>query len=184
MSEGYKIVNQQGIHFLTFTIVQWADIFTRQIYRDIVIESFNFCIEKKGLLVHAWVIMSNHVHCILSAPGGNLSGIIRDMKSFTSKKITREIRQVAESRRDWLLMISRYAAGGHARNDEFQVWTHDNHPEELYSMKFIRQKLDYIHLNPVKAGLVHEPHHWIYSSAADYFYSRQMGPVKISLLDL
>lgn len=121
MSEGYKIVNQQGIHFLTFTIVQWADIFTRQIYRDIVTASFNFCIEKKGLLVHAWIIMSNHVHCILSAPNGNLSGIIRDMKSFTSKKIIHEVQQGAESRRDWLLMISRYAAGGHARNDEFQV---------------------------------------------------------------
>lgn len=58
------------------------------------------------------------------------------------------------------------------------------HPEELYSMKFIRQKMDYIHFNPVKAGWVHEPYHWIYSSAADYFYGKQTGAVKMSLLDV
>lgn len=184
MNDGYKIKNQSGCHFLTFTVVQWADIFSRDIYRDIVTNSFNFCIENKGLSVHAWVIMTNHVHCILSAKKGHLSDIIRDMKSFTSKKITQQIRRGPESRKDWLLMVSRYAASGHNRIEEFQVWTHDNHPEELFSREFFLQKLNYIHMNPLRARWVLEPNQWIYSSAADYFHNKQVGEVKVSMLDL
>jgi hypothetical protein len=91
--------------------------------------------------------MSNHIHCILAAENGNLSGIIRDLKSFTGKAIIDHILKGPESRRVWLLMISRYEASGHARNKEFHIWTHDNHPEELFSHTFIRQKIDYLHMN-------------------------------------
>ena len=66
MSTGYKITDQSAVYFCTFTIVQWADIFTRQVYRDIVVDAFNFCVEQKGLEVHAYVFMSNHIHCMLS----------------------------------------------------------------------------------------------------------------------
>ena len=100
MSTGHKITDQEAVYYLTFTVVQWADIFTRQIYRDIVAESFNYCIDHKGLRVHAYVFMSNHIHCILSAADGNLSGIIRDMKSFTSKRMYDQILEGPESRRE------------------------------------------------------------------------------------
>lgn len=163
--------------------MQWADVFTRQAYRDIVVGSFNHCIDHKGLRVHAYVFMSNHVHCILSAESGDLSGIIRDMKSFTSKRIYAQIQEGPESRREWLTMVFGYAAGSHARNKSFQVWSHDNHAEEMWSQKFIRQKMDYLHNNPVKAGLVSESHHWMYSSAADYAAGRQVGGIKTCILE-
>lgn len=183
MSAGCKIMDQYGMHFCTFTIVQWADIFTRQVYRDIVVDSLNHCIAEKGLQVHAYVFMSNHIHCVLSAAHGNLSGIIRDMKSYTAKLIYVQLREVTESRRGWLDLVCRYAAGGHSRNKDFQVWEHDNHPEEIFSRKFLIQKTNYIHNNPVKAGLVREPEHWLYSSAADYAAGKQVGLVNVSLLD-
>jgi REP element-mobilizing transposase RayT len=160
VSTGYQIEDQRGLHFLTFTIVGWADLFTRDIYRDIVARSFNYCTAHKGLLVHAYVFMSNHIHCILSAANGNLSGIIRDMKSHTAKQIYAQIQAGPESRREWLNLVFHHAAGNSNRNDRFQVWKHDNHAEELYSEQFILQKLDYTHLNPVRAGLVSKPHHW------------------------
>lgn len=184
MSTGYKITHQHDHYFCTFTIVQWADIFTRQVYRDIVVAGFNHCVQHKGLRVHAYVFMSNHIHCILSATRGNLSGILRDLKSYTAKQIYTEVQIGTESRREWLTMVFKYAAGAHSRNLEFQLWSHDNHPEELWSVSFIRQKLNYLHLNPVKAGWVSEPQHWLYSSAADYVHGRQVGPVVISLLDV
>jgi REP element-mobilizing transposase RayT len=184
MSTGYKITDQQACYFLTFTIVQWADIFTRQVYRDIVTDSFNHCIQHKGLRVHAYVFMSNHIHCILSAQNGNLSGIIRDLKSFTGKQIIDQIQRGPESRREWLLLVSKYAAGGHARNKEYQIWTHENHAKEMYSSEFISQKMHYLHMNPVRAGLVPEPHHWVYSSAADYCHGKQIGNINTSLLEL
>ena len=169
MSTGYKITDQSAVYFCTFTIVQWADIFTRQVYRDIVVDSFNFCVEQKGLEVHAYVFMSNHIHCMISSKNDNLSGIIRDLKSFTAKRIYAEIQLGSESRRDWLNLVCKYAAGG---------------PIEIKSRKFILQKMNYLHMNPVKAGLVMEPHHWLYSSAADYVHGRQVGLIKTSLFDV
>jgi len=90
MSEGgYKIRNKKEIHFITFAVVEWLDVFTRKEYRDILLESLRFCQKEKGLLLHGWCIMSNHVHLIASARNENLSDILRDFKKFTSKKLRR-----------------------------------------------------------------------------------------------
>ncbi|MCF8427350.1 MAG: transposase, partial [Bacteroidia bacterium] len=113
MTTGYQIKDQYAPYFLTFQIVQWADIFTRKIYRDIVIDSFKYCCENKGLEIYAYVIMSNHVHLIMRSILGNLSGTIRDMKKFTSKRIIEAVINGNESRRDWLLLVFEYSANGH-----------------------------------------------------------------------
>ncbi len=133
MSQAYKITDQQAAYYLTLQVVQWVDIFTRKIYRDIIIDSLQFCQKNKGLEVYAYVIMSNHLHLLVRASNSNLSSILRDLKRHTSKKIIETIQNESESRREWLLMIFRYAAGKHSRNNEFQVWTHENHAEEIFS---------------------------------------------------
>ena len=106
MSEGgYKIRNQAAIHFITFAVVSWIDVFTRKDYRDILLDSIRFCQREKGLVVYSWCIMSNHVHLIVSARNNNLSDVLRDFKKFTSKKIitaieanTKESRKTVVSR--------------------------------------------------------------------------------------
>ena len=75
-----------GIFYLTLQIVSWVDIFTREIYRDIIIDSLKYCQEFKGLNVYAYVIMSNHIHLLGSSETGNLGSVIRDFKSHTSKQ--------------------------------------------------------------------------------------------------
>lgn len=167
-ADGYKISDQTAAHFLTFSIVGWIDIFSRQRYRDLIIDSFQFCRKNKGLLIGGYVIMSNHIHTIWTAGNSNLSDIIRDFKTFTSKAITSSIESEIESRRDWLLYMFRYFANRTNANENYKVWTGNNHPEEIYSDGFLKTKLDYIHENPVRAGLVHEPSQYLYSSAADY----------------
>lgn len=122
---------------------------------------------EKVLIVHAWVIMSNHVHGILSSRNGKLSDTIRNLKRHTSKAILKEVIDGNESRREWMLQQFRFAAGQHVRNEEFQVWTHENHPIELEG-HLIDQRVDYIHNNPCEAGLVEEAEQYIYSSARDY----------------
>jgi putative transposase len=103
MSTGYKILNQNALFYLTFQIVDWVDIFTRKIYKDIVIESFSYCIDHKGLDLYAYVVMSNHIHLIASAREGfALSDIIRDFKKFTAKRFLEEINKPTESRNDCL----------------------------------------------------------------------------------
>jgi putative transposase len=78
---GYVVRDQQAIYYMTFTVVGWIDIFSRQRYRDIVIESFKYCQQHKGLHLHAYVIMSNHVHLIVSVDEGcTISAFVRDCK--------------------------------------------------------------------------------------------------------
>jgi len=168
--KGYIIGDQQSMYYLTFTVVGWIDIFTRQSYRDIVIESLKHCQQNKGLHLHAYVIMSNHIHLIVSVDEGfTVSGFIRDCKKHTSKTILNDIENSGvESRREWMLHQFKYYASRHARNDTYQLWEHDNHPIELISREFIQQRIDYIHQNPVVAGLVYRAEDYIYSSASNY----------------
>lgn len=178
-ADGYKIRDQSATHFLTFSIVGWIDIFSRQRYRDLILDSFQFCRREKGLLIGGYVIMTNHIHTIWTASNNNLSDIIRDFKTFTSKEITSSIENELESRREWLLYMFNYHANRTNANDKYKVWTGNNHPEAIYSDKFLRQKLNYIHMNPVRAGLVAEPEDYLYSSAGDY-----MGKAGITKIDL
>ena len=177
---GYKIRNQAAIHFITFAVAEWVDVFTRKAYRDIVLESLKYCQAEKGLLLHCWCIMSNHLHLILSAKNHDLSDILRDFKKFTSKQIIEAIkRNDHESREDWMLKIFREEGMKNSRNKNYQFWRQDNQPQELYSPAFIFQKINYTHNNPVEAGIVERAEHYLYSSAKDYFFTKKCG-----LLDL
>jgi putative transposase len=180
---GYKIRNQAAIHFITFAVVQWVDVFTRQLYRDIVVDSIKYCQTEKGLLLHSWCIMSNHLHLIASAEKHDLSAVLRDFKTFTSKKIISAITDnPKESRKEWMLPVFVRQGEANSRNKQYQFWQQDNHPQELYSPAFMVQKMDYIHNNPVKAGIVERPEHYLYSSARDYYYGRKCGLLDIVFL--
>jgi len=168
MSTGYQIIEQDGLHYVTFQVVRWVDIFTRKVYRDIVIDSLRYCQQHKGLEIYAFVIMSNHIHLLIRSSIGKLSDTIREFKSFTAKQILIAIDSESESRRDWMLNLYEFAAKHHKRNEKYQIWTHENHAELIYSDKFIFQKISYIHENPVRAGIVENPEDYIYSSARDF----------------
>ena len=168
MSTGYKIQKQDGVYYLTLQIVGWVDIFSRKVYRDILVDSLNFCKRNKGLEIFAFVIMSNHVHLLVQCSRGALSDVIRQLKSFTAKKMLEMIESISESRRDWMLNFFEFAAKRHKRNEKYQIWTHENHAEEIWSNKFIDQKVEYIHQNPVRAGFVQRAEEYLYSSARAY----------------
>lgn len=181
MSRNYKIHDQQGLYFITFATVGWIDVFTRPLYKDLLIDSIQYCQENKGFKVHAYCIMTNHVHFIASAEGNRLSDILRDLKKFTSKKIINEIDlNVQESRKAWMMAIFRNAGAYNHNNEQYQFWQQNNHPIELYSGPVIKQKLDYIHDNPVVAGFVVDAENYPYSSAYDYTGGK--GKLKLELL--
>ncbi len=182
MTTGYQIEHPDHMYFLTFQVVDWVDIFSRKIYRDIILDSFSYCRKEKGLNVWAYVIMTNHIHCILSANHGNLPDILRDFKRFTATKIIKEINSDHESRRDWMLKRFEFSARRSERNSLHQFWIHDNHAVELNTDRFIRQKLIYIHNNPVKAGWVDNPEDWLYSSARNYACKSSL--MDIDILDI
>lgn len=148
--------------------MKWVDIFSRKIYKDIIVESLKHCQINKGLNIFAYVIMSNHIHLLVNTENQNLSCIIRDFKKYTSKKIIETIQTGPESRKDWMLNLFLFEATKNSRNKNFQFWIQDNHPVEIYSNKFIKQKVEYIHNNPVRAGIVEKPWDYLYSSARNY----------------
>ncbi len=160
-----------NIYFLTMTVVDWVDIFTREDYRHIIIDSLKFCQKEKGLDIYAWCLMTNHMHLIASATEESpfkLSDILRDFKKFTSKAIIQKIKEIPESRRTWLLDRFEFAGRYDKKIEYYRFWQEGNEPKEIYSSEFLRQKIAYIHDNPVRAGWVNEPQHYKYSSAIDY----------------
>jgi REP element-mobilizing transposase RayT len=182
MKEGYVIRDQNLPHFLTATIVDWVDVFTRKIYRDTVIECFDFCIKNKGMILYSYVIMSNHIHMVVQSNDGKLSDLIRDFKKFTSKTILEKIKNEPESRREWILERFKLATESHSRNKNHQFWQLGNHAEEIYSEKFMWSKIDYIHFNPVRAGIVSRPQDYIYSSASNYIDGK--GIIDVELVQI
>jgi REP element-mobilizing transposase RayT len=179
--EGYIIRDQSKAHFITATVVDWVDVFSRKAYRDCIIESLDFCIKNKGMILYGFVIMSNHIHLIIQSDKNKLSDLIRDFKKFTAKTILHKIETEPESRADWMLKRFEFACKSHSRNEKYQFWQYGNHPEEIFSEKFFWSKLDYIHLNPVRAGIVVKASHYLYSSASNYINDN--GIITITKVD-
>jgi REP element-mobilizing transposase RayT len=104
MSELMKANVEEGTYFVTFAVVGWVDVFTRKEYVGILFDSLEFCRKHKGLELFEYVVMPSHVHLLARRKAGLLSDVIRDMKSFTAKKLLDAIAQnERESRREWMM---------------------------------------------------------------------------------
>ena len=151
-------------------MVGWLNVFTRNEYKDLFLESLVFCQKNKGLEIHAWCIMSNHVHLVFRSINDQKSELlIGDLKRFTSQSIVKSIQENSrESRKEFLLDFFKKEAEKSSNVKHYQFWRHDNKPIELWSNKVIQQKIDYVHNNSVEEGLVYKPEDYVYSSAIDY----------------
>jgi putative transposase len=167
MGHAYRVYDQQGIYFITFTVHQWVDVFTRRLYSDILLENLRYCQLHKGLKIYAWVIMSNHCHLIVSTEGFKLSDVIRDFKKHTAKKIYEAIQNnELESRRNWLLWLLK-------KDDHIWFWEEGYHGEEIRTKSFFDSKVEYIHQNPVRAGIVEKEEEYLLSSCGDFYGTRK-----------
>ncbi len=164
-----KIVEGQ-MYFLTMTVVNWIDIFTRPIYKHIIINALKYNQKNKGLILYGWCLMSNHHHLLAEAEDNkNLSDILRDFKKYTSKAIIKEIKvNPEESRSKWLLSEFEYAGKYNKQIKEYKFWQDGNEAKEVETTHFMEQKLDYIHENPVKAEIVERADEYKHSSAKNY----------------
>lgn len=170
MSRNYKFHNPEGLYFVSFAVVEWLDVFTRNAYKDILLESLSFCQANKGMEIAAWCIMTNHVHLVFRCTGPERpEQVLGDFKRFTSNQIVRAIKEnPKESRREFLLERFKKAAASSSNVRHNQFWRHDNKPIELWSNTVIQEKINYIHRNPIEAGLVYNAVDYVYSSARDY----------------
>ncbi len=181
MSRKYKFDDIDELYFITFSVVFWIDIFIRNEYKDILINSWKYCQQNKGLEVYGWVIMTNHDHMIIGSHGRRMQDIVRDFKSYSSTQLRKAITQNPfESRKEWIFSMMTKAGSQNSNNWDWQFWQQHNQPIQLDNCELFHQKLSYMHENPVKAGFVEKEEEWVYSSARD-FYGR-VGLIELSYI--
>ncbi len=182
MSRKYRhYADGEYLYFITSTIVEWIPLFLSHRYFTVLTDAFTYCRSNKGLLLHAYVLMPNHVHIIASSePRSALPNIIRDLKRYTSREVTRLLEEDGSR---FMLGLLEQAATYDGRNNHYQVWQEGYHPEAIFTQRFFRQKLAYLHNNPVRKGYVAVAEHWLYSSASHY-QGGSVGMVEIDMLHL
>ncbi len=181
-ADNYFIEDQNAVYSLTFTVTDWVDIFTRKEYKFEIVNSLNYCIENKGLIVYAWCLMTNHLHLVCQAKEGfGISAIIRDFKKFTSKAIVNSVKEIPESRREWLLYRFEFAGKFDNRIKKYKFWQETNHAVLLDNNEMVDQRINYIHENPVRALIVANAHEYLFSSAVDYAGGKGYVNVQIEI---
>ncbi len=170
MSRNYKFHNPDGIYFVSFAVIEWLDVFTRNEYKNIIVDSLYYCQQEKGMEIFAWCIMTSHVHLVFRSSGEHKPELLLgDFKRYTSKMIVKAIiGNPKESRKEFLLEHFLKASNKSSNVNRYQFWRHDNNPVELWSNEVIDEKINYIHNNPVEEGLVFKAEDYLYSSGADY----------------
>ena len=164
-------IEQHSCHYLTFNVVDWIDIFVRPMFKQIIVESLNHFIAKKGLTVYAWCLMSNHLHLMAQTKDGfGLSLLADEFKKFTSKIILEDIDVEPEIRRKWMMKKFEEASKTMRLLDKFQVWqtTVNSVYIDLHDEDMINEQVEYIHNNPVRDRIVTHAEDYLHSSARDY----------------
>jgi len=159
----YQFAEPDRPHFLTCTVVEWLPVFTRQETVQVLLDIWNHQRQQDGLRIHGYVILENHLHAI--AQCDNLPKVWASFKSFSAQRIV-ALLQSAGART--LLDRMEFAYKAQRSDRQYQLWQEGSHPQAILDAKMMRQKLEYIHNNPVKRGYVDHPEDWRWSSARNY----------------
>jgi putative transposase len=151
MRTRYK-ASVEGTYFVTSTIIDWIKIFSLKDFPEIIIDEIKFRREKKQLEIYGYVIMPDHIHMIISSE--NIPKIMRSFKSYTAKKIIEKLKETNEKN---ILNKLKIAKPDYKAESEYQVWQEGFHPKMILGISEYRQKMNYIHNNPVARKLVESP---------------------------
>ena len=147
-------------HFLTCTVVEWLSVFTRPDAVQVLLDSWSHQRLNDGLRLYGYVILENHLHFVAQAP--RLDKCLKNFKSFTAAQL---IKLLEANKVERLLARLGFAKRTYKHDRQYQFWQEGAHAEMIFSETMMRQKLEYIHQNPVKRGYVEQPEHWRCSSA-------------------
>ena len=159
----YKICVEQAPHFLTCTVLNWIPLFTRPQTVNIILEALRYRQDELNWKLYGYVILENHLHLIIQAE--NLALEFPRFKSYTARKLIDHLKECHAER---LLRQLAFFRKSYKEDRDYQCWEEGSHPQLIENEQVLRQKLEYIHQNPVKRGYVDDATHWRYSSARDY----------------
>ena len=148
--------------FFTATILEWKYLLKPDKYKDVIIESLQFLVKHKKITLYAFVIMTNHIHLIWQTlPGKTPTQIQHSFLKYTAQQIKFDLIEHHP------LVLERFRVD--AKDRTYQFWERNSLGVDLYTHAVFMQKLNYIHWNPVKAGLCTLPEEYYYSSAKFYW---------------
>lgn len=160
----YKIVTTDNSpYFISSSIVNWIPAFSNPAIANIILDSLSFLHKQQRLTLHAYVLMENHLHLIASSP--NFSDEMRNFKSYTAGQC---IKWYQEQNNQWMLKQLKQCKSLHKIGQSFQFWQEGFHPKLIQGEAMLRNKLEYIHNNPIQRGYIDDPLHWRYSSYRNY----------------
>jgi putative transposase len=168
----YTIRETQAPHFLTCTVINWIPLFTRPETVNIILNALQYRQQHNGWKVYGYVILENHLHLIVQSE--DLLAELPLFKSYTARQLIDHLKECHAER---LLNQMAFFCKSHKHDREYQCWEEGSHPQLIQNEEMLRQKLDYIHFNPVKRGYVDKPEHWRYSSARNYAGLEGLMPV-------
>ncbi len=170
----YKIFENSYPHFLTCTIVNWLPLFSNPHHVQIVFDSLRFLQQHNRIELYAYIVMENHLHLIASSE--DLAGEVAKFKSFTARSI---IDHLLEIKAVTILKNLAFYKAPHKTDRDYQFWQEGSHPQMIQNEPMMRQKIEYIHNNPIRRGYVDQAEHWRYSSARNY--AGQEGILEITI---
>jgi putative transposase len=164
------------LHYLTFVTFKRIPIFKSDISCQLLIETLMEVKEEFPFKLVAYVIMLDHLHLIVNPQGRDIEAVGKALKGKSAKKIL-----------DWLKVNGHIESlsklkriNPKKRNHSFSVWQKGVKSVDLESQKFVLQKTNYTHMNPVRAGLCTHPADWKWSSYGAYF-PHEPGDVPIEI---
>lgn len=147
--------------FLTATIQEWKPILQNDELKSIITDSLSFLARDKRIYLCGFCIMNNHMHLLIQVIEPHaIEDVQRDFLKYTAQKILKNLKDNNAELYETLRVD--------AKDRKYQVWKRNPLSVPLRTEAVVKQKLDYIHENPVKAGLCKHPEDYLFSSA--YFY--------------
>ena len=152
--------------YITITCLEWKSLLEQDRFKDIIIDSMSYLARANRINIYGFVIMSNHIHMIWQIMGVHKrEDVQRDFLKYTAQQILKILRNEKSGLQAELLV--------HAKDRKFQIWERNSLSIPLWSNKVMWQKLEYIHFNPVRAGMCLYPEDYKYSSATFYYHGER-----------
>jgi REP element-mobilizing transposase RayT len=181
--DNYFYTGNERCYYITLNVVDWVDVFIRPVYKNAIVESLNEFTERKGLIIHAWCLMSNHLHLLARTKQDyDWPYVFRELKRYTSQEVLAAMNNDLEPdcRRQWMMQRFESPANVTRQLAKYHFWQDGFHPElcKTNEPASVLHIINRIHQNPVRTLIVDKPESYIYSSARDYDNHR--GLVKIT----
>ena len=164
MGKWRTIEHPGAAYFVTSSVIDFVKVFDQNVYTRIILKNLDFYRNRHNFKLYAFVIMPEHLHLIIHPPQeSSIKDVMRNFKSYTSKELTSQLTD--DGRFGVLNRLSKFAS----RRIQHPFWAEGNRPLGIYTEKTLRSKIDYIHANPLRRGLVKNLGDYPYSSFRNYY---------------